>query len=204
MRPATFFWAVPLFVLLQASYAQVGPDVPCSEVHAIARISRATSLAELDKAKQNSGGSYRTQIVLSARSFELQPGSRDAAVSLLNRLPQDDAQHATLMTLGDSLCDKESVVEMKSLSRLGERLPRDLAKAVLLVPDKLPGYVAYASTSVRDPHSDYAVQMQAVCRAKHSEFVKAVEALPSDQRDWFSKHVLNPEDCHALALPEAE
>ena len=204
MRPATCFWVVPLFLLLQASHAQDGPDVPCSEVHAMARISRATSLAELDKAKQNSGGSYRTQIVLSARSFELQPGSRDAAVSLLNRLPQDDAQHATLMTLGDSLCDKESVVEMKSLSRLGERLPRDLAKAVLLVPDKLPGYVAYASTSVRDPHSDYAVQMQTVCRGKHAEFVKTVEGLPTDQRDWFVKHVLNPDGCHALALPEAE
>jgi hypothetical protein len=68
----------------------------------------------------------------------------------------------------------------------------------------LPRYVAYASISVHDPHSDYAVQMQAVCRAKHSEFVKAVERLQKDQRDWFVKHVFNPEGCHALALREAE
>jgi hypothetical protein len=46
--------------------------------------------------------------------------------------------------------------------------------------------------------------MQSVCRAKHSEFVKVVEGLPADKRDWFVKHILNPEGCHALALPEAE
>lgn len=204
MRAAICFCSVLLFMLSLASLAQDGPDVPCNEVHAIALTSRASSLAELDKTKQSAGNSYRARMVFFARSFELQPGSRDAAVSLLNLLPQNDAQHTTLMTLGDSLCDGESVAEMKSLSRLGERLPRDLAKAVLLVPDKLPSYVGYASTSVGDPHSDYAVQMEAVCRAKHSEFVKAVEGLPTDQRDWFVKHILNPDGCHALALPEAE
>lgn len=129
---------------------------------------------------------------------------KSAAVLLLNLIPVDDAQHTTWMTLGDALCSAESVADMKSLGGLGERLPHDLAKAVLLVPDKLPGYIAYASTSVQDPHSDYAVQMQTVCRAKHPEFAKAVEGLPADKRDWFVKHVLNPDGCHALALPEAE
>ena len=109
-----------------------------------------------------------------------------------------------LMTLGESLCDDEAVAEMFSLSRIRDHLAHDFAKAVLLVPDMLPKYVAYASTSVQDPHSDYAVQMQKVCRGKHAEFVKAVERLPTDQRDWFVNHVLNPEGCHALALPEAE
>jgi hypothetical protein len=93
---------------------------------------------------------------------------------------------------------------MKSLGRVGDRLPRDLAQAVMLVPDRLPGYVAYAATSVHDPHSDYAVRMQTVCRAKHTEFLKAVEGLPTDQRSWFVNHVLNPDGCHVLALPEAE
>ncbi len=106
--------------------------------------------------------------------------------------------------MGDSQCSAESLADMKSLGGLGERLPRDLARAVLLVPDKLPSYVSYAPISVQDPHSDYAVQMQAVCRAEHPEFVRAVEGLPTDKRDWFVKHVLNPDGCHALALPEAE
>jgi hypothetical protein len=154
--------------------------------------------------KEKAGDSYRAQVVLAARSLELRPTDKRAAVLLLNLIPQDDAQHTTWITLGDVLCSAESVSDMKSLGRLGERLPRDLARAVLLVPDKLPGYVAYAPTSVQDPHSDYAVQMQSVCRAKHPEFVKAVEGLPTDKRDWFVKHVLNPDRCHALALPEAE
>jgi hypothetical protein len=170
----------------------------------MARMAHGQSSAAVAAEKQKAGDSYRAQVVFAARSFELRPMDKGAAVRLLNLLPQDDTQHTTLMTLGDSLCDKESVAEMKSLSRIGERLGRDFAKAVLLVPDKLPGYVAYAPTSVQDPHSDYAVQMEAVCRASHPGFVKAVEGLPSDKRDWFVKHVLNPDGCHALALPEAE
>jgi hypothetical protein len=173
-------------------------------VHAIARISRANAIATLAKAKQDAGINYRAGIVSAARAFELQPGEKSAAVLLLNLIPQDDGQHAILVTLGDSLCDEESVAEMKLLSRIGERLSRDFAKAVLLAPEMLPKYVAYASTSVHDPHSDYAVQMQTVCRAKHSEFLTAVDRLPTDQRGWFVKHVFNPEGCHALALPEAE
>jgi hypothetical protein len=167
-------------------------------------MARAKSSEAVTVAKQKAGDNYRAQVVFAALSFELRPTDKAAAVLLLNLIPQDDGQQTTWMTLGDSLCDSESVADMKSLGRVGDRLPRDLAKAVLLVPDRLPGYIAYAATSVHDPHSDYAVQMQTVCRAKHPEFVKAVEGLPADQRDWFVKHVFNPDGCHALALPEAE
>jgi hypothetical protein len=176
----------------------------CREISAMARTAHAKSYRAVVEEKQKAGDSYRAQVVLAARSFELHPMDKKAAVLLLSLIPQDDAQHTAWMTMGDSLCDAESVDEMKSLGALGDRLPHDLARAVLLVPDKLPEYVAYAPTSVQDPHSDYAVQMQAVCRGKHSEFVKAVEGLSTDKRDWFVKHVLNPDGCHALALPEAE
>jgi hypothetical protein len=176
----------------------------CGEIAAMARMARAKSSTTAAAERQKAGDSYRAQVVFAARSLELRLGDTTAAVLLLNLIPQDDGQHTTWMTMGDSLCDAESVDEMKSLGALGDRLPHDLARAVLLVPDKLPEYVAYAPTSVQDPHSDYAVQMQTVCRGKHAEFVKTVEGLPTDQRDWFVKHVLNPDGCHALALPEAE
>jgi len=42
------------------------------------------------------------------------------------------------------------------------RLPQDLAKAVLLVPEKMREYVAYAYPSCADPEGDYALQMQAI------------------------------------------
>lgn len=181
-----------------------GQEQNCGEIVAVARMARAKSPAIVTAEKQKAGGSYRAQVVFAARSFELRPMDKSAAVRLLNLIPVDDAQHTTWMTLGDALCSAESAADMKSLGGLGERLPHDLAKAVLLVPDKLPGYIAYAPTSVQDPHSGYAVQMQTVCRAKHPAFVKAVGGLPADKRDWFVKHVLNPDKCHALALPEAE
>jgi hypothetical protein len=176
----------------------------CREISAMARVAHAKSAKAVVEEKQKAGDSYRAQVVFAARSFELHPMDKRAAVSLLSLIPQDDTQHTAWMTMGDSLCAVESVDEIKLLGALGERLPHDLAQAVLLDPDKLPDYVAYAATSVRDPHSDYAVQMQAVCRSKHSDFVKAVRGLPADQRDWFVKHIFNPDGCHALAQPEAE
>jgi hypothetical protein len=206
MRPLTCFWLGLLFVVLfQTSNAQDSSNVPCSQVHAIARMSQTKSLSALVKAKGIAGNSYRSEIVFRARSFQLQPSNRNAGLALLNLLPKnDDVQHEILMTLGESLCDDEGDAEMFSLSRIRDGLGRDFANAAILVPEMLPRYIAYASISVQDPHSDYAVQMQAVCRAKHSEFVKAVEGLQTDRRDWFVKHVFNPEGCHALALPEGE
>jgi hypothetical protein len=176
----------------------------CREILAMAKMTHATNLAEIAVENEKAGHSYRAQVVLAARSFELRPEDKSDALALLNLIPQDDGQHTTWVTMGDSLCDDETVPEMKSMERLGKHLPRDLAKAVLLVPAKMPSYVGYASTSLGDPHSDYAVQMEAVCRANHQEFLNAVEALPADKREWFVKHVLNPGGCHALALPEAE
>jgi len=211
MRPVTCFWLGLLFMVrFQASNGQDFENVPCNQLHAIARMSQAKSLSALVKAKSVAGNSYRAEIVFMARSFELQPRDKNAALSLLNLLPQnnvrpqDNVQQGTLMTLAESLCDDESDAEMTSLARIRDGLSRDFAKAVLLAPEMLPRYIAYASISVGDPHSNYAVQMQAVCRARHSEFIKAVEGLQTVQRDWFVKHVFNPEGCHALALPEGE
>jgi hypothetical protein len=123
---------------------------------------------------------------------------------LLNLVPQQDGQQAIWMTLGDSLCDAESMSDITSLGQLRDRLPHDLAKAVLLAPEMLPAYVAYALVSIQDPHSDYALRMEMVCRAKHQEFMKSVDGLPSEKRGWFVSHVLKPESCHALAFPEAK
>ena len=179
-------------------------ELTCGEVGAMARMTRAKSSTVLAAEKKKAGGSYRAHLVFAVRSLELQPKAHRAAVQLLNLIPKNDEQQKAWMTLGDSLCDGESLEDMKSLGRVGQNLPRSLAKAALLAPERLLDYVSYALISIQDPHSDYAVQMQAVCRAKHTEFLKSVGELPSDKRDWFVKHVLNPDGCRAVAIPEAE
>lgn len=108
------------------------------------------------------------------------------------------------MTLGDSLCREESVSEMQTLGALRDRVPRDMAIAVVLVPEKLSEYLNYGLVSTQDPHSDYAVQMENVCRKMTAQFRVAVRNLPSDKRDWFTTHVFNPAACRAIALPEAQ
>jgi len=200
----TFKWLVGATLCMASAGVLSAQESNCEEIGAMAKIARARSSAVVATEKQKAGDTYRAQVVFAARSLELRPKDKSAAVFLLNLIPQDDGQQSTWMTLGDSLCSGESIADMKSLSQLGEHLPRDLARAVLLAPEKLPIYVAYASTSVQDPHSDYAVQMQQVCRANHPEFVKAVEGLSADKKEWFVKHVLKPAGCHALALPEAK
>jgi hypothetical protein len=143
-------------------------------------------------------------VVYAARLLELDPQKRDAAVLLLNLIPKDDEQHRLLMSFGDHLCGTESFKEMKVLDQVGERIPHDLTRAVLLAPEKIPEYVAYSMASVQDPHSDYALQMQKVCRAKHSEFVEAVAKLPLEKREQFLKYIFDLDGCNALALPEGE
>lgn len=190
-----------LFIPCRALRAQK-PD--CGEIAAMAKMSRAISSAELAAHKLKAGDSYRAQVIYAARLAELYPQEHDAAVRLLNLIPQDNEQHLKLMALGDHLCGTESYSEMKMLGQIGERLPRDLARAVLLAPGKIAEYVAYSVTSVQDPHSDYAMQMEKVCRAKHSEFVKAVVELPAEKKDQFLRYIFDPDGCNALTLPEGE
>ena len=176
----------------------------CDQISAMARMARAKSSPALAAEKTRAGDSYRSRVVFAARLLELRPHSQIAAVRLLELIPRDDEQQTVWMTLGDGLCKDEPVADMKSLGRLSEGLPRLLAQAVLLAPERLPSYVAYAAVSVEDPHSDYAVQMQTVCRIKHAEFKTAVKKLPAEKKRWFLEHIFNPQGCRALALPEAD
>jgi hypothetical protein len=178
--------------------------INCEQIASMVRMTSARSSEALIAEKQKAGNSYRAQVVFASRAAELHPKDQSSTGRLLNLIPQDDAQKAAWMTFGDRLCDSESIDEMKALGRLGENLPRNLAKAVLLVPDKMQMYVSYAKVSIQDPHSDYAVQMRGVCEARHPAFLKALNQLPAGDKDWFRKHILNPAGCLVIALPEAQ
>lgn len=170
----------------------------------MAKMAVAGSSEALASDSQKAGESYRAQVIFASRGFELHPRSAALAEKLLDLIPKDDVQSAAWITFGDSQCDGESINDMKVLGRLGSKLPRNLARAVLLVPRKMQVYVSYAMTSVQDPHSDYAVRMRGVCELRHPQFIKALEGLSESDREWFAKHILNPIGCRVLALPEAE
>ncbi|MFY9854249.1 MAG: hypothetical protein WAK26_10285 [Terracidiphilus sp.] len=176
----------------------------CGEIDAMARMAHAISSGELAANRSKAGESYRARVIFAEMEFEFYPQKHDVALLLLNLIPKDDDERHAVMTLGDHLCDFETPHEMKSLNQIGNHLPRDLAKAVLVAPEKLPEYVAYSIASVKDPHSDYALQMQKVCRARHTEFVEAIAKMPAEEMEEFLKYVFNPDGCDALALPEGE
>lgn len=119
-------------------------------------------------------------------------------------IPPSKEEERLWYTLDGFLCEGEPVKQVKTLSELHARMPHDLARAVLLVPEKLPNYISYAYNAVQDPHSDYAVQMQSVCRAKHNAFLDALGSLTPDDRQWFVKKIFDPNECRAIAVPEAD
>jgi len=203
--------SLALFLLFCGSLR--AQDENCSVVVGLGRMARAKSVAALAAEERKAGDGYRAQVVFHARLLELDPKSRRAANSLLGLIPKDEKQELVLMTLGDSLCDGESLRDMNSLDRLGQRIPSGLARAVLLVPEKMQAYVSYARHALQDPHNDYAVQMERVCRARHDSFLRAVNQLadgigegdfPTTSAEAFRTRILDPKSCHALALPEAD
>lgn len=90
--------ALILFGILSTSLAAEQNN--CSEIAAIAKMARSRSPETLRVAKQEAGDSYRSQLVFAARLLELNPTDRDAAKSLLEQIPKNEAQELVLMTLG--------------------------------------------------------------------------------------------------------
>lgn len=191
-------------LFLSSSSFCAAQELKCKQVEANARMTRAESTKVLLDAKQHAGDDYRAQIVFAYRSFQLHPRTQSAAERLLALIPKTEEQQRVVMTLGDSLCDGESMDDMGSLSRVNEGLARQLRKAVELAPQFMPAYVEYSLEAATDPHSDYAVEMQRVCQRNHGAFVRAVKQLPVEKAREFKEHIMKPEGCRVLAIPEAE
>jgi hypothetical protein len=202
MRTTSILLSAVAALMLSSGLAAQGPS--CQEVGVIAKMASASSVSWLATLHARAGSSYQADIVFAVRAFELQPKSRTAATRLLALLPKSDDEVNALLTLGDSLCEAELIQDMRVLSRIRDRSPHAFANAVLIDPTSMLEYVRYGVKAVRDPHSDYAIRMQAVCKAKHAAFTAAVAQLPEQQMQWFTKKVLEPNGCRALALPEAD
>jgi hypothetical protein len=178
----------------------------CVEIPLMAAMARADSIGKLKAAKQKAGDSYRAQLILAARTLEIDPQNRTAAQTLLNLLPNDELgpEQAIWLSLPQlESCPSGGIAEsdLVPLFRLQNRLSRDSAKAVLLVPEKMFDYVSYAQLSI-NPESDYAVQMRRVCRARHNEFVNAVNRLAPKDKAWLVSKIFDPNGCRTIFFPE--
>jgi len=176
----------------------------CDEIAATAEMSRAKSMHDVTSASKRAGHDYRAGFVLAFRSFQLQPRSKDAAERLLRMIPTDDTQQKVLMMRGDSLCDAESVADMRAMAQVNENFPRELARAVLLAPNFLASYVRFSIVAVQDPHSEYAVEMKKVCQKAHPSFVRAVNQLSEKERRVLTTQVMDANSCRVISVPEGE
>jgi hypothetical protein len=193
-------------VCLTLSAGALSQESGCLDTSVMGRMARANSPSELKARKQKAGDSYRAQVIFAARMLEIDPSNKSAAESLLGLIPDvSDEPHAAVWLELDELPDCQSggvsMSDLKALDLLQYHLPRLLARAVLLVPNKMPEYVAFAFLGI-SPHNDFAVQTRKVCRAKHREFLKAVEELSPRDKKWFVEAVFNPDGCRTIAFPE--
>jgi hypothetical protein len=202
MKTKALLVSIVLGLVLRGATIAHGAD--CRQFEAMAEMARASSVSLLQKAKQRAGDDYRAQLVYAYRAFQLQPNLKSAAAKLLALIPKNEAEQAVAMTLGDSLCDGEFSGDMFALSRVNEGLGRQFTRAVRVAPEFLPAYVEYSLVAFTDPHSDYAVQMETVCQDRHSAFLRAFNGLPADKQARFARYVMRPDDCHVIAVPEAE
>ncbi len=191
-------------IILAMSATSVAQEPNCSEIKAAAGMVRARSSADLLSAKRKAGTDYRAQLVFAYRAFELRPGSLADAERLLKLIPQKEAEQEIVLTLGEALCEDESISEMTFLSHVRDGLAHQLAKAVGVVPEFMAQYIQYSAIATLDAHSDYAIQMRTVCKRDHRRFVSAIGSLSVEDRNQIRNHVIDPETCRAIALPEAE
>lgn len=176
----------------------------CAQIHAVVQMAKAKTPEAVRDKKSSAGADYRADLVFAFRIFEMKSTAKTAAVRLLEMIPRDADQQNVVLTLGDAVCNDESLAEMKALAKVADGLAVALSRAVKLAPEYMGKYVAYASIATQDPHSDYAVQMSTVCHSLHASFVKAVAQLPESDKQSFHEHIMKTESCKVLALPEAE
>jgi hypothetical protein len=204
MKSKSIIQIVIFWNLLLGNVLCGAESLSCSQVAAISKMAASKSALSLTKWQKKAGDSYIAHLVYSFRAFELNPTDQQVAARLLSLVPPGEDEEPLWHTLDGFLCKEERIEEIKILAALQARFPRDIARAVVLDPKKMLDYVSYAYTSIQDPHSDYAVQMRSVCRTQHNAFVDAVNHLPSDDRQWFVNKIFNPDECRAIAVPEAD
>jgi hypothetical protein len=206
VKPFELKALVALFAVTGLCASTHSEESGCAATAHIIAMAKTKSLPDLIFRKQVAGNSYRTQVVFAARMLELDPQNKHAAELLLSLFPESDKDpHYQLWLNLDGLdqCKSGGFSEsdLKPLFRLEYNLPRELAKAVLLIPQKTPEYVAFALFSLL-PDSDYTIQMQKVCHQRHQTFTNAVNMLSADDKSWFLSRVFDPEKCRAIFLPE--
>jgi hypothetical protein len=197
-------WLALVLLLSFFGIRLVAQDQGCREVTVLKQIVHANSMGKLAHIENENRLDYRANVALAARRFELVPKSRSAASALLDLIPANVDEHVVWITFGDSMCETETIPEMEMFDRFGSRLEHKLTAAVLLLPEKMPEYIGFASEALTNPHSDYAEEMQKVCKSDHLRLLQAINAMPTEDRDWFAHHILDPSSCKALKLAEAE
>ncbi len=172
----------------------------------MAAMARAKTITVLKHYKPSAEDNYRVQLIFTARSLELNPNDKEAAVLFLDILPRDydDSRQESWLDLPHlSDCKNGGIPEseLKPLFVLQYHLPRVASQAVLLAPGKMREYVSYGLIA-NWPDSDYAVQMRKVCRAKHADFIQAINTLEAKDKDFFLSRIFKPEGCRTIFFPE--
>jgi len=180
-------------------------DPGCLQIVLRNKMAAARTSAALASLHEKANPSYRTELTFAAHGLELEPASKAAADRLLGLLPNEgDPNEAAWLDLVDlEECPSGGLWnnEMDTLFRLEYHLPRLLARAVLLSPEKMAQYIGHTQLFIT-PESDFTIHMQTVCRRQRRAFQDAVNGLSPGDKHWFETIIFDPKSCRAIDLPE--
>lgn len=171
----------------------------------------ARTNAALAALRKEASSEFRNELTFAAREAELNPKSKTAADGLLNLFPKyewdpdedDPIRTAWLELAGLEGCKSGGLPNrvLNPLFLLQYHLPRLVAKAVLVSPERMPQLLARTQLFIT-PDSDFTIRLQVVCRKQHKAFLDAVEQFSPKDKQWSLTTIFDPDSCRTIHFPE--
>lgn len=144
------------------------------------------------------------RIVYYSKLLDISPSDSAAELGLLKNLPRTEETNEELISLQVSMYGDETTEQMNAAGRIYWKFNRILAQALRSHPQFLARFIKYGEIGFLDAQSDYPDWAARVCRRNPSAFLKAFSTLPSKDRGYIAKHIIQPRGCKQIAIPEAE
>jgi hypothetical protein len=189
--------------LLMSAGSVMASEIACGALHSMLELARADSFASLMANRPRIDEGYRGRLVFAFKLFDLSRDSKSAE-HLLSMLPKNEREYQIWITMGDALCDSETVSDMEAMQKLSLGFSSLASQAAILHPAGIPSLLRTVMLSVQDPHSDLALKLEPICRSRHAAFREAMQKMTPDNRAWFESRAFDVVQCKALVSPESD
>lgn len=175
----------------------------CRGLPFLAKMASSTTMSSLTQNRLKAGGSYQAELIYALKAFELSKEKKEAT-RLLADIPNGKTELEAWLALGDSICARETVLDMQKLADIKERSSSLASEAVALYPSGMRRLILFVMLATEDPHDQGLQELESVCQRDKWRFSRAVKDLPKGEQKWFVSHLFDIGSCRARVKPEAD